>query len=147
MIGDEVMFEIADVAAAVELALDLADAYHDDESVSDVRVGVAYGGVLSREGDLFGTTVNLASRIVSIAYPGSVVVAGDVHDAVGDDERFAFKSLRTRYLKDIGRVQLYAVRRAGDTSEGFAERARRRRGAVRDAVADLVDRRTGGARA
>jgi adenylate cyclase len=143
MIGDEVMFEVGDPVAAVELALDLADAYHGDESISEVRVGVAWGPVLSREGDLFGPTVNLASRMVSIAYPGSVVVAPEVREACGDDERFAWKSLRTRYLKHIGRVQLHAVRWADDASEGFAERARRRRGAVRDAVADLVERRLG----
>ena len=143
MIGDEVMFEVANPVAAVELALDLADAYHGDESISEVRVGVAYGPALSREGDLYGPTVNLASRMVSIAYPGSVVVSAEVRQACGDDERFAWKTLRTRYLKHIGRVQLHAVRWADDTSEGFAERARRRRGVVRDAVAELVERRLG----
>ena len=143
MIGDEVMFEVANPVAAVELALDLADAYHGDESISEVRVGVASGPVLAREGDLYGPTVNLASRMVSIAYPGSVVVSADVRAACGDDPRFAWKTLRTRYLKHIGRVQLHAVRWADDAAEGFAERARRRRGAVRDAVADLVERRLG----
>jgi class 3 adenylate cyclase len=108
-----------------------------------VRVGVAFGPALAREGDLYGPTVNLASRMVSIAYPGSVVVAGEVREACGDDERFAWKSLRTRYLKNIGRVQLHAVRWADDASEGFAERARRRRGAMRDAVSELVERRLG----
>src|SRR5580765_3765165 len=87
MIGDEVMFAVDDVAPAVEIALSLAEAYHDDESLSDVRVGLAYGPVLEREGDLFGPTVNLASRIVSIAYAGSVVVAAEVHDALEEDDR------------------------------------------------------------
>ena len=143
MIGDEVMFEVAHPLPAVELALDLAAAYHGDESISDVRVGVAHGPVLAREGDLYGPTVNLASRIVSIAYPGSVVVSADVREACGDDPHFAWKTLRTRYLKHIGRVQLHAVRRADDATEGFADRARRRRGAVRDTVAELVERRIG----
>lgn len=143
MIGDEVMFEVHAAATAVELGLDLADAYHDDGDISEIRVGIATGPVVSREGDLFGPTVNLASRIVSIAYPGSVVVSGEVRDAVGDDERYAWKSLRTRYLKHIGRVQLHAVRRIDDIAEGFAERARRRRGLVRDAVADFVERGLG----
>jgi adenylate cyclase len=143
MIGDEVMFEVATPVAALELALDLAAAYHGDESISDVRVGVAHGPVLAREGDLYGPTVNLASRIVSIAYPGSVVVSAEVREACADDPRFAWKTLRTRYLKHIGRVQLHAVRRAEDVAEGFAERARRRRGAVRDTVAELVERRIG----
>ncbi len=141
MIGDEVMFEVATPVVAVELALDLADAYHHDDDISDVRVGVAHGPVLAREGDLFGPTVNLASRIVSIAYAGSVVVSAEVREACGDDPRFAWKSLRTRFLKHIGRVHLYAVRRAGDTEEGFAARARRRRGVVRDAIAERVEQR------
>jgi adenylate cyclase len=143
MIGDEVMFEVTNPVAAVELGLDLADAYHGDESISEVRVGVAYGPALAREGDLYGPTVNLASRMVSIAYPGSVVVSTEVRAACGNDARFAWKTLRTRYLKHIGRVQLHAVRWADDATEGFAERARRRRGVVRDAVADLVERRLG----
>ena len=147
MIGDEVMFEIDDPGTGVELALALAGAYHDDDSVSDVRVGLACGPVLRREGDLFGPTVNLAHRIVGIAYAGAVVVAGDVRVALEDDERFAWKTLRTRYLKDLGRVQLHAVRHADDVAEGFAERARRRRGLVVDRVTDLMERRLGPERA
>ncbi|MEY2446660.1 MAG: adenylate cyclase [Acidimicrobiaceae bacterium] len=143
MIGDEVMFAVDDVATAVEIALSLAEAYHDDESLSDVRVGLAYGPVLEREGDLYGPTVNLASRIVSIAYAGSVVVAGDIHAELADNERLRWKSLRTRQLKDIGKVQLWAVRRVGDEfeREGVRERARRRRGTIRDKVTDLIERR------
>ena len=143
MIGDEVMFAVDDVATAVEIALSLAEAYHDDESLSDVRVGLAYGPVLEREGDLFGPTVNLASRIVSIAYAGSVVASAEIHDTLAEHEGLRWKSLRTRQLKDIGRVQLWAVRRAGDEfeREGVRERARRRRGAIRDKVTEMIERR------
>jgi hypothetical protein len=51
--------------------------------------------------------------------------------------------LRTRQLKDIGKVQLWAVRRVEDEfeREGVRERARRRRGAIRDKVADMMERR------
>jgi adenylate cyclase len=143
MIGDEVMFAVDGEGVGVEIGLSLAEAYHDDESLSDVRVGLASGAVLDREGDLFGPTVNLASRIVSIAYAGSVVVSGEVHDPLEDHTGLRWKSLRTRYLKDIGRVQLWAVRREGDEfdREGPFERARRRRSAIRDKVAEMMDRR------
>ncbi len=145
MIGDEVMFAVDGAGAGVEIALSLSEAYHDDEALSDVRVGLACGPALEREGDLFGPTVNMASRIVSIAYPGSVVVSGDVHDVLDDHPGLRWKSLRTRYLKDIGRVQLWAVRRHGDDfeREGPLERARRRRSAIRDKVADMLDRQGG----
>ena len=144
MIGDEVMFAVDDAPTAVEIALSLAGAYHDDESLSDVRVGLAFGPVLEREGDLFGPTVNLASRIVSIAYAASVVVSSEIREALVDDEQLRWKSLRTRQLKDIGRVQLWTVRRAEDEfeREGVRERARRRRGTIRDKVTEVLERRS-----
>src|SRR4051794_20371134 len=147
MIGDEVMFAVEDVKAGVDIALSLAEAYHDDEALSDVRVGLAAGPVLEREGDIFGPTVNLASRIVSIAYAGSVVVSGAIHDSLTDDDDLRWKSLRSRHLKDIGRVQLWTVRRENDDfeREGPFERARRRREMIRDKVVDVVDRKRGAA--
>ena len=112
VIGDEVMFVVRDTAAALDMGLALADAYADDEVLSDVRVGIAAGEVLAHDGDYYGPVVNMASRIVNIAVPGSVVVSPPVHDALGDDPRFVFHALRTRYLKDIGRVRLWRARRA-----------------------------------
>jgi len=144
MIGDEVLFAVEDPAVAVEIGLALAAAYHDDDVMSDVRVGIACGPVLEREGDVFGPTVNLASRIVNIAYEGSVVVGAAVHDALTDEPGLQWKHLRTRHLKGVGRVQLWAARASDDgfDVQGGEERARHRRGAIRDRVADVVDRST-----
>jgi adenylate cyclase len=141
MIGDEVMYEVAEPRAAVEIGLRLADTYQDDEELSGIRVGISCGPVLTLTGDLFGPTVNLASRIVSVAYEGSVVVSGEVHDLLSEDEALHFKPLRTRYLKGIGRVRLFVVRRAVDVDEGALERAWRRRGALRDRVSEMIERR------
>jgi adenylate cyclase len=111
MIGDEAMFVVDDVGDAVDTALSLAEAYADDEVLSDVRVGLAFGDVLALEGDYYGPVVNLASRIVNIAVPGAVVVSQPVVDALSSDNRFLFHGLRPRSLKDIGRVRLWRVRR------------------------------------
>jgi adenylate cyclase len=111
MIGDEVMFVVDDVGAALETALSLAEAYADDELLSDVRVGLASGGVLAREGDYYGPVVNLASRIVNIAVPGAVVVSESIHEVMSADPRYVFHALRPRSLKDIGRVRLWRTRR------------------------------------
>ncbi len=113
MIGDEVMFLHDDVSRGAELALALADAFRSDPNLSDVRVGLASGPVLERDGDVYGPVVNLASRIVTIAYPATVVVSEEVFDHLRDDDRFVMKSLRSHYLKDIGRVSLWALRRPG----------------------------------
>ncbi len=131
MIGDEVMFMADDVRTGARLALDLAAAYREDEALSDVRVGLASGRALERDGDVYGPVVNLASRIVAIAYPGSVVVSEEIYDALRDDEDLTFKSIRSHYLKDIGRVRLWSLRRAGEDVEPRYERARARRAARR----------------
>ncbi len=114
MIGDEVMFAADDVATGAELALTLADTYAAHEALGDVRVGLATGTGLRLEGDLYGPAVNLASRIVSIAYPGSVVVPAEVLEALEGDPRFGFRTLRPHYLRHIGRVKLWVLKRAGD---------------------------------
>jgi adenylate cyclase len=137
MIGDEVMFTTTDTREAVEIGLSLAETFKEDEALSDVRVGVACGPVLEREGDLYGPVVNLASRVVSLAYPGSVVVSSDVHDALADDPSLRFKSLRSHTLKDIGKVRLWTVRRAG-ADEDTLEAARRRRESAREWIEEHV---------
>jgi adenylate cyclase len=129
MIGDEVMFVVESVAAAARIGLDLADAYADDELLSDVRVGLALGPVLLREGDYFGTTVNLAHRIVNIGNPGTVLISDELQSAlleVAPDE-FITKSLRPRLLKDLGRVQLWWLGRVGHEPDGTGLAADRRR--------------------
>lgn len=111
MIGDEVMFVVDEPKHGLEIALSLADAYSDDEQLQDVRVGFSSGSVLQMQGDLYGPPVNLASRIVSIARPRSVVVSESVHDELSEDPDYAWRSLRPRTFKGIGRVPIWRVRR------------------------------------
>ena len=133
MIGDEVMFTIEDERVAAEIALTLSDTYRDDLHLSDVRVGLAAGPVLQREADLYGPVVNLASRIVSIAYPGSVLCDQEVRDVLADDPDFVWKPIGTRSLKNIGKVPLHVLRRATGPQEEPDHRAA--------ADADRVERR------
>ena len=46
---------------------------HDDP-FPEVRAGLAHGAVVSRLGDVFGPTVNIAARLTSAAWPGTVLV-------------------------------------------------------------------------
>ncbi len=107
------MFSADDIVAGAEIALGLSEQFRAEEVVSDVRVGLAYGPVLQYEGDLYGPIVNLAHRIVGIAYPGSVVVPEPVERALEDDDRFSLASIRAHTLRDIGKVPLWLLRRTG----------------------------------
>ncbi|WP_109505438.1 adenylate/guanylate cyclase domain-containing protein [Nocardioides speluncae] len=82
-IGDEVLFVADRVRAAADVALDItARGAVADDRFPQVRAGVAYGEVLSRLGDVFGPTVNIASRLTSVARPGTVLVDRGARDSL-----------------------------------------------------------------
>jgi adenylate cyclase len=112
-IGDEVMFAAPGPVAGAVMALDLAEAFAVDPRLPDVRVGLAHGRTLAHQGDLFGPPVNLASRLVNIAYPGAVLVSEEIAASLDDDERFILKQVRGRRLKGVGRVRPWVLRRHG----------------------------------
>jgi adenylate cyclase len=111
-IGDEVMFSALEPAAAASIALRLLDVVSPATGYPDLRVGLASGGVVPREGDLFGSTVNLANRLVVIALPGSVLVDKATRDALAGDPRFDLKPIAPKHLKGLGRVRAYRLRQA-----------------------------------
>lgn len=109
MIGDEVMYVAEDPEAAVEVGVVLKEEYSREKLLTEVRAGVAYGTVLAREGDYYGPVVNLASRIVNIANPGSILVSDRVQFQMARSKKHHLVPLRPRYLKDLGSVQLWVV--------------------------------------
>lgn len=117
MIGDEVMFVADDPLAAAEICLTLKEVYSRQKTLSEVRAGLAFGKALTRDGDYYGNVVNLASRIVNIANPGSLLISDTFHSQISSSEDYVVKPLRSRYLKDLGYVQLWVLRRRGGVEE------------------------------
>ena len=120
-IGDEVLFTVADPAAAVEVALGLTSrGADDDDPFPEVRAGIAHGSVVRRLGDVFGSTVNAASRLTSAARPGSVLVDAAVHEALagesGDHDaggtRWRFRRARRISAKGFAHLEAWRVRPA-----------------------------------
>lgn len=81
-IGDAVMFVATDVAAACDAALEIVAAVESHQALGAARAAVAFGDVLPRDGDYFGTAVNLAARAVALAEPGTTVVDAAVRDVL-----------------------------------------------------------------
>lgn len=111
MIGDEVMFSVVDPPGACRVALEIAEACDADVLIPSARVGVACGPILRQEADLFGPTVNLASRLVNLADPGTVLVSDELARSVEDRPELLVRSLRPRRLRGIGVVRLHVLRR------------------------------------
>ena len=81
LIGDEVMFVATDPASACGAALGLIGSFSSGFDGVVPRGGLAYGNVLLRGGDYYGSVVNLASRLVDLAVPMEVLVTEPLADA------------------------------------------------------------------
>ncbi|MDF9714891.1 adenylate/guanylate cyclase domain-containing protein [Nocardioides sp. ChNu-153] len=82
-IGDEILFVTDDPVQAAEVALALTTRGADaDDPFPEVRAGLAYGEVVIRLGDVYGSTVNIAARLTSIARPGTVVVDSGLQEVL-----------------------------------------------------------------
>lgn len=103
-VGDEVLFVAVEPLAGTAIALDLVDAMAEEPMLPQVRVGVAFGQVLSRMGDVFGTTVNRASRLTAVAPSGRVLVDESLAARLASLSGFDLHPLRRRHLRGIGMV-------------------------------------------
>jgi adenylate cyclase len=111
-VGDEVLFVAIGAAPAAAIGLDLVQAMAEDDLLPDLRVGMASGRVLSRLGDVFGTTVNRASRLTAVARPGTVLVDDALAASLASMSGFEMSPLRRRTLPGIGPVTPWSLRRA-----------------------------------
>ncbi|MEV4441805.1 adenylate/guanylate cyclase domain-containing protein [Streptomyces sp. NPDC049577] len=129
-LGDEVLYAADDAGTAAEIGLRLIETLAHDETMPELRVGIAFGTVTTRMGDVFGTTVNLASRLTSIAPRDAVLVdsafaeelarSGDAPKseaeaaaAGGTDYRFALQPMWQRPVRGLGVVEPWLLTRRG----------------------------------
>jgi adenylate cyclase len=110
-IGDEILFQVDEPAEAALIALELIDAAAEHEGMPQMRAGLAYGPVVSRLGDVYGSTVNIASRLTSLSRPGWVLVDREMHDRLAGDERFHLKSRRPEAVRGFHHLRPWRLRR------------------------------------
>ena len=110
-IGDAAMLASAEVEPLLDAALALLDrADAEGASFPQLRAGIAAGVALNRGGDWFGRPVNLASRITSVARPGSLLAEREVHESAPEAYRWSYAG--ERRLRGIREpVALYRARR------------------------------------
>lgn len=109
-LGDEILFVVDEPAIGADVGLALAERMAT-EGLPEVRVGLAYGSVLQRLGDVYGAVVNKASRLTSMARPGTVLIDEDLAEALARDERFLLKQMRPRAVRGIPRLTPSVLRR------------------------------------
>jgi adenylate cyclase len=83
LIGDEAMFVVGSAEDASRIAQSITRAVAEDPNLPPVRIGLAAGELLVREGDVFGPTVNRAARLVALAESGRTLVDAEVAARLG----------------------------------------------------------------
>jgi len=127
-IGDAVLFVADDVRTGARVALELARVLGGDldverergagglaegaRGVTPVRVGVVWGRVLSRFGDVFGPSVNVAARLTDIADPSTVLTDPTTARLLVDTPGLVLEPLPERELEGIGALSPVRVRTA-----------------------------------
>lgn len=121
VIGDELMIRGEDAGQAVRLGLRIIHEIGARHRFPAIRIGIHTGPAVERDGDWFGSTVNVAARIAGIATGGEVLLSDQTRQAAGAVENLEFEQRGRRELKNIREPVLLfaAVRPAERTEKGL----------------------------
>lgn len=119
-LGDGILFEADHPLHGARIGLTLAGQHSNLDDRPNLHVGLAYGPVLHQHGDIFGTVVNLASRLASLARPGTVLIddafAAQLHppkaaaEGMGDAGQFVVRALRAVSVRGFEHLQPWLLR-------------------------------------
>ncbi|HEX5468416.1 MAG TPA: adenylate/guanylate cyclase domain-containing protein [Gaiellaceae bacterium] len=109
VLGDGVMLHFASAAAAVRAALNALRRVHEG-GLPAVRAGINAGPMVRRDGDYFGSVVNLAARAADYARAHEILVTQEVVDGWSGDGSVHFRAIGAVSLKNVKRpVELFQV--------------------------------------
>ena len=124
--GDGSLSIFDSAVAAVECAVAIQRDLQLEPQVP-LRIGIHTGDIVHDAQGVFGDGVNVASRIQSLAAPGSVLVSGKVSDELKNQRGLSAESLGEFDLKNVRRpMEIFAV-----IAEGIARPERRSLAAAR----------------
>jgi adenylate cyclase len=110
-IGDAVMVRSDNGDVAVALAKRIL-ALAGGEGFPLVRVGLDTGPAVERDGDWFGSTVNTASRVVSLAGAGELLMTERTRDASAQLPSVELSARGTHRLKGLAEHALFGQAQA-----------------------------------
>jgi class 3 adenylate cyclase len=100
-LGDALMLRAEDPELAVKLGLAIVDSLGQRPGDPVVRVGMHTGPAVERDGDWYGSTVNLAARLCHVADGGEVLVSESTTAAADGLRGVALESPRRYRLKNV----------------------------------------------
>jgi adenylate cyclase len=113
-VGDGVLFTCTTAVDAVEIGLRLPEEWAAADR-PPLRVGAAFGPVLTRLGDVYSPVVNLASRLTSLARPSTLLVDQDLARLLRGVRAYRVRPLRRVSVRGYDHLQPWLVRRRPGT--------------------------------
>jgi adenylate cyclase len=109
-VGDGALFISPNVDALIDAVATLARKVRDEgDDFPDVRAGIAFGDAVTRAGDWFGPAVNLASRIVNVAKPDTIIAEQQVKERASDSYGWSRRRFKKGLKGVASRVSLYRL--------------------------------------
>jgi class 3 adenylate cyclase len=100
-IGDAMMIRCDEPRQAIELAVKICDELTDSDEFPPVRIGVHTGSAVCRDGDWYGSAVNVAARLCSAAGGDAVLVSDATREAAGRVRKVEFGERELHWLKNV----------------------------------------------
>lgn len=110
-LGDEVLFVVDDEHSAAEIGLALLETAHTDPLLPPLRVGMALGPVMSRYGDVYGATVNRASRLTGKAPPDGALADSALAGVLDADPDYHLTAREPVQAKGFPGLRSWSVQR------------------------------------
>ncbi|MDR1825603.1 MAG: adenylate/guanylate cyclase domain-containing protein [Bifidobacteriaceae bacterium] len=111
--GDGVMYVTDEPIRAALIALDLVETVGKDSGRPPARVGLTWGRVLGRYGDVFGPCVNLASRLTTLAGAREVLVDAATGELLEEEPELRLVRRPKADLAGLGSVRSFRLERRG----------------------------------
>ena len=109
-VGDALMLRVPDAGDAIRLGLWITRNAMNGHRAPSVRVGANFGSAVERNGDYFGTTINVAARVSALARGGELLVTGHTAELAPDLDGVLYESRGRQALRNVAEpVEIFAV--------------------------------------
>lgn len=111
--GDGTLSIFNSAIDAVSCGIEMQLGFQKDPAIP-VRIGIHTGDIIFSEEEIIGDSVNVASRLESLAVSGSVFISDKVYDEIKNQESIKTSLLKTFKLKNIEKpIEVYAISNVG----------------------------------
>lgn len=118
--GDGTLSIFDSAIAAVKCGIQMQRAFRSSPNLFEdkvgipVRIGIHLGDIIHSEEEIIGDSVNIASRIESLATVGSVLISDKVYDEIKNQNFIETQSMGWFELKNVGNpMEVFAISNTG----------------------------------